>query len=43
MEQLMNEYPISDDDFEQMFKTEKDCLEYIILVRWLNDPQCPKC
>jgi transposase-like protein len=39
----MIEYPTTDQEFEETFKTEEDCLEYIISVRWPDGPHCPKC
>jgi transposase-like protein/Zn ribbon nucleic-acid-binding protein len=36
-------YPTSDLELEQAFRTERDCLEYIISVRWPEGPRCPQC
>jgi transposase-like protein/Zn ribbon nucleic-acid-binding protein len=39
----MINYPTTDFEFEATFKTEKDCFEYLISVRWPNGLFCPKC
>ncbi|MDR2387868.1 MAG: transposase, partial [Deltaproteobacteria bacterium] len=39
----MIEFPNTDHEFEELFKTEKDCVEYIISVRWPDGPTCPIC
>jgi transposase-like protein/Zn ribbon nucleic-acid-binding protein len=39
----MIEYPKTDLEFEETFKTEEDCLEYLFSVRWPNGLLCPKC
>jgi hypothetical protein len=30
----MQLYPENDQEFAKMFKTEEDCLEYLISIRW---------
>ncbi len=37
------DYPGNQMEFEKMFLTEKQCLDYIAKVRWSNGFICPKC
>ncbi|MDR1657118.1 MAG: transposase [Deltaproteobacteria bacterium] len=37
----MIHFPATDPEFEEMFKTEEDCMEYIISVRWPEGYICP--
>lgn len=30
-------------EFEEMFKTEQDCIDYLVLLRWSNGFECPQC
>ena len=30
-------------EFEAMFKTEKDCIEYLTSIRWPRGFECPVC
>jgi Zn ribbon nucleic-acid-binding protein len=39
----MIQFPTTDKEFEELFKTAEDCLAYIIAVRWPDGPKCPKC
>ena len=40
----MQEYKISSfEDFQGVFKTEKDCQDYLFHVRWGDGFVCPKC
>ncbi|MDR1111107.1 MAG: transposase [Deltaproteobacteria bacterium] len=39
----MSQYPASDQEFEEAFRTEQDCLDHIISVRWPEGPRCPIC
>ena len=36
-------YPTNQIEFDEMFKTEQDCIDYLTLVRWPNGFECPKC
>ena len=37
------DYPRDQMEFEKMFKTEQDCIDYIRLIRWPNGFECPVC
>jgi Zn ribbon nucleic-acid-binding protein len=37
------EYPETYEEFLEWFKTEDDCIEYILKHKWLNGFKCPKC
>jgi hypothetical protein len=39
----MKEYPMTMEEFEKEFGTEKACRDYIISIRWPNGFQCPRC
>lgn len=30
-------------EFEEMFKTEQDCIDYLVSLRWPNGFECPQC
>lgn len=36
-------YPANQMEFEEMFKTEQDCIDYLIAVRWPKGFECPEC
>ncbi len=36
-------YPANQMEFEEMFKTEQDCIDYLILMRWPHGFECPVC
>jgi transposase-like protein len=36
-------YPSNEIEFEKMFKTEQDCIDYLAFVRWPNNFVCPVC
>lgn len=36
-------YPANQMEFEEMFKTEQDCINYLISLRWPNGFVCPRC
>lgn len=36
-------YPANQMEFEEMFKTEQDCVDYLMLVRWPQGFICPTC
>ena len=36
-------YPSNQIEFEKMFRTEQDCINYLASVRWPNDFVCPVC
>jgi len=36
-------YPANQMEFEEMFKTEQDCDDYLVLLRWPNGFECPQC
>jgi len=36
-------YPINQIEFEELFKTEQDCIDYLICVRWPHGFECPIC
>ena len=39
----MEDYPLSQIDFERRFPDEASCAEYIVTVRWPEGPRCPNC
>ena len=39
----MEDYPLSQIDFERRFPDEASCAEYLGKVRWPEGPRCPKC
>jgi len=36
-------YPGNQMEFETMFKTEQDCINYLVSIRWPDDFECPVC
>jgi transposase-like protein len=36
-------YPGNQMEFESMFKTEQDCINYLVSIRWPHDFECPVC
>ena len=36
-------YPANQMEFEGMFKTEQDCIDYLVLLRWPHGFECPVC
>lgn len=36
-------YPINQIEFERMFKTEQDCIDYLVAIRWSKSFECPLC
>lgn len=36
-------YPSNWNDFVEQFDTEKDCIDYLHLLRWENGTYCPRC
>jgi transposase-like protein len=36
-------YPVDQMVFEEMFNTEKDCIDYLVLARWPHGFECPVC
>src|ERR1019366_6280790 len=36
-------YPLNQIDFEKMFKTEQDCIDYLTSIRWPDSFVCPMC
>ena len=36
-------YPANQMEFEEMFNTEQDCIDYLILMRWPHGFECPVC
>ena len=36
-------YPADQMEFEEMFKTEQDCIDYLVSLRWSNGFECPQC
>lgn len=36
-------YPANQIEFDDMFKTEQDCIDYLTLIRWPNGFECPQC
>lgn len=36
-------YPADQIEFEEMFKTEQDCINYLESLRWPNGFECPQC
>jgi len=39
----MMKYPANQMEFEDMFKTEQDCIDYLFLIRWPHGFECPVC
>ena len=37
------QYPNNQIEFEKMFATNEDCLQYIISLRWPEGFSCPSC
>ena len=37
------EYPANQMKFEEMFKTEQDCIDYLVDLRWPDGFVCPQC
>ncbi len=37
------DYPANQMEFEKMFKTEQDCTDYLISIRWPHGFECPAC
>jgi len=36
-------YPKNQIEFDRMFKTEQDCIDYLISIRWSQGFECPTC
>lgn len=36
-------YPTNQIEFEEMFKTEQNCIDYLIAIRWPHGFECPIC
>jgi transposase-like protein len=36
-------YPVDQMEFEEMFKTEQDCIDYLASLKWPNGFECPQC
>jgi transposase-like protein len=36
-------YPSDQMEFEKMFKTEQDCIDYLVTLRWPKGFECPQC
>jgi len=36
-------YPADQMEFEEMFNTEQDCIDYLVLARWPHGFECPVC
>ena len=36
-------YPMNQMEFEDMFRTEQDCIDYIVSIRWVQGFICPTC
>jgi transposase-like protein len=36
-------YPANQMEFEEMFKTEQECIDYLASLRWPNGFECPQC
>ena len=36
-------YPANQIEFDEMFNTEQDCIDYLSLIRWPNGFECPQC
>ena len=36
-------YPSDQMEFEKMFKTEQDCIDYLVRLRWPKGFECPRC
>lgn len=39
----MEDYPKTLLEFEQRFRTEEACIEYLFKLRWPEGFQCPRC
>ena len=39
----MEDYPLTQLDFEKRFSTEEACRDYLFSIRWPNGFQCPRC
>jgi transposase-like protein len=39
----MKEYPMTLEEFEKEFDTERACRDYIVSIRWPDGFQCPRC
>jgi transposase-like protein len=39
----MEDYPVTSNDFEKRFSSEKACREYLFQLRWPDGFQCPRC
>lgn len=40
---MEKEYPKDSLEFERMFRTERDCRDYLVRIRWLGGFRCPRC
>lgn len=40
---MTEDYPRSLDEFEARFRTDADCLEYLVRLRWPDGFSCPRC
>jgi len=36
-------YPADQMEFEEMFNTEQDCIDYLVLAQWPHGFECPVC
>ncbi len=36
-------YPINQIEFEELFKTEQNCIDYLVAIRWPHGFECPIC
>lgn len=36
-------YPMNQIEFEEIFKTEQDCIDYLVSIRWPHGFECPIC
>lgn len=36
-------YPSNQMEFEELFKTEQDCIDYLMVIRWPHGFECPVC
>lgn len=36
-------YPANQIEFEKMFKTEQNCIDYLVAIRWTHGFECPIC
>jgi hypothetical protein len=39
----MDNFPPTEQEFEEYFKTEDDCVNYLLGIRWPGGPSCQKC